>query len=266
MSELYRKTSLERIANPEQLDRAITVSSPMSWLALLGVAVIFAAVLVWAFFGSLPKTVTVAGIAAHGENAWAVSSDYAGVLARYTVTQGAAVTAGTPIAELRLDNGETKTVCADIDGSVSFLFFDLSGDAPAQRVEVGTELARMTPNGGGTVALCYLPMTQAADVEPGRQPEVKISALRSTGETQTYRAQIAAKGSYAVNLENNRVFVSGLSYQAFGDVPTVALLCRFDGPAELAPGTLLQAEIKVGAVRPIDKLPIGKALGRGDAQ
>ncbi|MBR4451413.1 MAG: hypothetical protein IKS39_06235 [Clostridia bacterium] len=57
MADLYRKSSLEKISSPEQLDKAITVSSPMSWLALIGVALIFAAVIIGSFVWSVPETI-----------------------------------------------------------------------------------------------------------------------------------------------------------------------------------------------------------------
>ena len=32
MADLYRKSALERMSNPDQLDKALTVTSPMSQL------------------------------------------------------------------------------------------------------------------------------------------------------------------------------------------------------------------------------------------
>ncbi len=62
MADLYRKSSLERISNPEQLDKAITVSSPMSWLALAGVALIIVAVIIWSFAEKIPEITKADGI------------------------------------------------------------------------------------------------------------------------------------------------------------------------------------------------------------
>ena len=69
MADIYRKQALKKITDPDQLDRAITVSSPMSWLAIIGIAVIFAAVIIWGFVGYIPETVTVTGVVASGEEA-----------------------------------------------------------------------------------------------------------------------------------------------------------------------------------------------------
>ena len=37
MPELYRKASLERISNPEQLDKTLKITSPLSWLVLIAI-------------------------------------------------------------------------------------------------------------------------------------------------------------------------------------------------------------------------------------
>ncbi|MBP5632354.1 MAG: NHLP bacteriocin system secretion protein, partial [Clostridia bacterium] len=71
MADIFRKSSIEKLSNPEQLDRAITVSSPMSWLALLGVLVVIVAVVIWSIFGKLPTTVSVSGVITSAKDACA---------------------------------------------------------------------------------------------------------------------------------------------------------------------------------------------------
>ena len=62
MSSVYRKSAIERLSSPEQLDKALVVTSPLSWLVLLGVAIIFAAVIVWSVLGNLPTVTPVNGV------------------------------------------------------------------------------------------------------------------------------------------------------------------------------------------------------------
>jgi len=54
MAELFRKAALERLSSPEQLDKAITVSKPVSWLALIGITIVILAFIVWLVFSSFP--------------------------------------------------------------------------------------------------------------------------------------------------------------------------------------------------------------------
>ena len=62
MADIYRKSALERLSNPEQLDKAIVVTSPMTWLALGAAAVIAVGLLIWSFVGSLQQTVSGVGV------------------------------------------------------------------------------------------------------------------------------------------------------------------------------------------------------------
>lgn len=59
--QIFRKTSLQRFASPEELDQAIAITGDGSWLALLAVLLVCAAVVVWAFFGVLTTTVVARG-------------------------------------------------------------------------------------------------------------------------------------------------------------------------------------------------------------
>lgn len=60
--DVYRKAALERLATVDQLDKVMKITSPLSWLALLGVTMIIVSVLIWSFVGELPSTVTANGM------------------------------------------------------------------------------------------------------------------------------------------------------------------------------------------------------------
>src|SRR6516162_4779951 len=59
---IFRKVALERLSSPEQLDRLITLSSPIGWAALAALAALLAAVVAWGIFGGVPTRVEGAGI------------------------------------------------------------------------------------------------------------------------------------------------------------------------------------------------------------
>ena len=62
MSQLYRKTALEKISSPEQLDKTLKLTSPISWLTLLGITLILTVALVWSIVGTVSETITAFGI------------------------------------------------------------------------------------------------------------------------------------------------------------------------------------------------------------
>lgn len=63
---LFRKSSLDSISSPEQLNDYIKVSNPSVWLVLAALFVLLAAVFVWGFTGSLPTTVAAQGVVSDG--------------------------------------------------------------------------------------------------------------------------------------------------------------------------------------------------------
>ena len=60
--QVYRKTLLERISSPEQLDKMIVITPPSYWLAIVGGAVIIVAALLWSVFGSIPINMETTGV------------------------------------------------------------------------------------------------------------------------------------------------------------------------------------------------------------
>jgi len=61
-SNLFRKSSLESIHSPEELNEYIRITSPSVWVVMIGCLILIVAVLVWAFYGSIPNTVKARGI------------------------------------------------------------------------------------------------------------------------------------------------------------------------------------------------------------
>jgi HlyD family secretion protein len=60
--ELFRKSALEKIASPEQLDLLLTVTSPKGWLALCTIGGLLLVALLWGIFGFIPKKAMGNGI------------------------------------------------------------------------------------------------------------------------------------------------------------------------------------------------------------
>ncbi len=60
---IFRKSSLEKISSPEQLNDYMKVTSGGVWLVLLGLFALLLAAGVWAFTGTIPDTVQLKGVA-----------------------------------------------------------------------------------------------------------------------------------------------------------------------------------------------------------
>jgi len=60
-NKLFRKSALDRISSPEQLNEYMKVAGPGVWFILAGLAVTFAAFFLWGITGSIPETVDITG-------------------------------------------------------------------------------------------------------------------------------------------------------------------------------------------------------------
>lgn len=65
-NSIFRKTSLEQVSSPEQLNDYIKVSRPSVWLILAAVVMLLVGVVVWSVFGTLYTTYDSVAVAVNG--------------------------------------------------------------------------------------------------------------------------------------------------------------------------------------------------------
>lgn len=53
---LFRKTALNRLASPDQLDRLMQITDLQGWLALFGLGILALLAVIWGVFGTIPIT------------------------------------------------------------------------------------------------------------------------------------------------------------------------------------------------------------------
>lgn len=100
MAEIFRKSSLEKLSSPEQLDKMIVITSPTLWLSLAGAAGIVIAALLWGIFGRLPMEVDSYGIYVNRAGVQSVYAKSSGTVSEILVTEGSEVKRGDTIALL----------------------------------------------------------------------------------------------------------------------------------------------------------------------
>lgn len=100
MAEVFRKSSLEKLSSPEQLDKMIVITSPTLWLSLAGAAGIVIAALLWGIFGRLPTEVDSYGIYVNRAGVQSVYAKSSGTVSEILVTEGSEVKRGDIIALL----------------------------------------------------------------------------------------------------------------------------------------------------------------------
>lgn len=63
---LFRKSSVNKISSPEQLNDYIKVSNPSVWVVLGAIIVLLISIFVWGLFGNLETSIIKNGIAKNG--------------------------------------------------------------------------------------------------------------------------------------------------------------------------------------------------------
>lgn len=200
MAELYRKSALERISSPDQLDKVVKITSPLSWLALLAITLIIIVTVIWSIVGSLPVTVTTQGIVAAPVSTNAVYLQESGTVVSAMVRPGDELGFQDPILSYRTGSGEVKTLYSDQVGRVSEVMAD-SGSAVIQ----GNEAIRISPRvSGEQVVVCYISVNDVKKLERGMDAQIYLLAA----DSQTY-GHMAAR---VINIDSYAASTAGMAY------------------------------------------------------
>lgn len=269
MAELYRKSALEKISSPEQLDKALTVTSPMSWLALIAVTLIIVVTVIWSIVGTIPVTVTSNGIVSSPVSTNAVYTTESGTVTSVLVYAGSPLHFGDPVLSYRTGNGDVKTIYSDQVGTVSNVTLK-AGDTITQ----GNEILRLSPAlSGNQVIVCYVTLGDAKKIERGMMVNVTLSSA----ESQTYghmSARVINVDSYvssadgmayvlgknnnlASTFQTNGAAVVAVTCELFPDETTASGYYwsnKKGAELEVTNGSLVSAKVIVEEVPPIDKL------------
>lgn len=268
MADIYRKSALERISNPEQLDKALTVTSPFSWLVLVGITLILVVTIIWSIVGTIPVTISATGIVASPVNTNAVYTEETGTVVSTMVRLGDELTFGTPVLTYRLGSGDVKTLYSDQVGTVSDLVVK-NGDS----LTPGNEVLRLAPSLSVPQAvICYVPLAQAKKMERG----MRVRIFMDSADSQTYghmEARIVNIDAHAASNRGLGLVLgtdNNLASSFLNNGPVVAVTCELYPDAETASGyywsnekgkklevsngSLITAKVITEEVAPITKL------------
>jgi HlyD family secretion protein len=121
---IYRKTALDRLSSPEQLDGLVPVTDTKAWLALMMMLVTIAAAGVWSVLGSMPSRVSGDGILIiEGGRVFDAVAPIDGVLEEITVAVDDLVEKGQVVAvlsqrELQIQVQSAERTLIEYEGSL----------------------------------------------------------------------------------------------------------------------------------------------------
>lgn len=175
MADLYRKSALERMSNPEQLDKVLKVTSPMSWIALMGITLIIVVTVVWSIVGTIPETITAKGVVSAVVGSNSVYTEDAGKVVSLRVREGDEVHLGDPVMTYRNSSNEIVEVYSDQVGIVSDLVVKKDNEFTP-----GKDVIRVSPIAQDSqIVVCYVPLAKAKKLERGMQVNITLDSLDS---------------------------------------------------------------------------------------
>ena len=271
MADLYRKSTLEKLSSPEQLDKALTVTSPLSWIALVAITAMIIVTIIWSIIGTIPITISATGIVSSPVSTNALYTSESGKVDSIRVHPNSEIFFGTPILTYRTGNGESRIIDSDQVGVITEIMVK-----PGDEITQGSEIVRFSPIvTGNQVIVCYVQLSDAKKLERGMEANIFLTSANS----QTYghmRARIinidsfvstATGMSYVLGKDNNLA----ATFQEDGAAVVAVTLELYPDPSgdtvsgywwsnvrgsklEVKNGSLVQAKIVVEEVAPITKL------------
>lgn len=103
MSNIFSKSTLDRIATPEQLDRQTKIVKPYYWLGIFAFLILVTGIVIWGFFGNINSTVELQGIVFPKAGVTSVNAECTATVQDVLYSTGDKVTKGDIIAVLSDD-------------------------------------------------------------------------------------------------------------------------------------------------------------------
>lgn len=100
--EIFQKQAFEQLAAADDLDRPWSLVTVQAWLSLAALSILIGGALVWAFTGSIPETVTGAGVLIHPGRVRNLQAMNGGQIVELPMRVGQHVEAGAVLAVLSL--------------------------------------------------------------------------------------------------------------------------------------------------------------------
>jgi hypothetical protein len=98
--QLFRKSALERLSSPEELDSLMQVTNPKGWIALLALGGLVLVAFAWGVFGSIPVKIICKGVFSRPERVQEIDSTADGKVVAIYAAKGQIVRKGQVVARV----------------------------------------------------------------------------------------------------------------------------------------------------------------------
>ena len=268
---LFRAKALRRLSSPDQLDQLVRITSPRSWLALVALAAVIVAALVWSVAGSVPRTVSGEAILTEPGGITNVPVTAAGLIFGVEVAPGEVISEGQVVARLHpTTSAGTPAATTAIpvtsprDGRVVELLA-----SPGDIVDVGDLIISIEGADDVVVAYVYVPDGPGKQVEPGMRVQLSPASVDASqygyliGRVERVSEYPATERGLTQLLSNDQ-----LVQRFLDEGPTLQVIVTLEEdpatpsgyrwsspegpPFEVSHGTLATGAIVLDEQRPID--------------
>jgi HlyD family secretion protein len=188
MIDPFRKRALDRLSSPEDLDRLVRVSRPGTWIALGGLLLVIAGVVLWATLTNVTTTVSGLGFVLPEGGLIEASTLRAGIVQNIDVREGQRVRAGDRVASLGLADGGEVSITAPTAGEVGEVLRSKGDFVPE-----GGQVAILIPR-RRLVVETFLPTANAKKAHVGDQVWVEPTTAAAS-EFGFARGRVARIGA-----------------------------------------------------------------------
>jgi multidrug resistance efflux pump len=206
---------------PDELDQLSGLAHPWTWLGVAALALAVAALVIWSFAGTIPRTVNGTGVLAERGGVDAVDSTVSGQVTKLLEGQDAYVQAGQTIAVVGSGAMQTS-VRAPFSGQLIDVAI-----IPGQVVQFGDPLftiQRASASGQHIWLYLFVPTADGADLAPGMAVNVSVATAPSA-KYGVLRGKIATVSEAPLSTASVSALVAN---------PDLAQVLTKDGPPILA--------------------------------
>jgi len=165
---IFRAEALAHLDVAEEIDNRLSLVTRRTWLALLGAALLCAAVVVLTAFAPIERAVNGTGRVLDPPGVLRLEAQHDGNVTAVVPAPGTAVVVGDTLGSVQVGDVTEPAATAPANGTVWQVFVGLG-----QQVSTGDLIATVLPITSGSRALVSLPEPVAASIEPGSAVTVR---------------------------------------------------------------------------------------------
>ncbi len=265
-TSMFRKSALEKLSSPEQLDQLLQVANPKAWVSVLALVLLVMIGLIWSVFGTISTSVSTAGFLLPAAGITQMTAPANGIIRHLYVTPGVKVRAGQVIVRMKTGGGRMISVTSPTADQV----IDVRCTRGAY-VAAGDILATEQPVNGKVVARFLVPLGEAAQIHLGMQAQISPDNVNSVtygyliGRVTAISQYPTTTAGLMAQVGNPTLVHMFLSSGPVIEVDVALLTDSHSGsgyrwsssvgpPTKLSAGTLAQVKFVVNRIHPIQFL------------